>query len=222
MSKAAIYRITNTTNGKIYIGSTKNSPKKRWGEHTRRLRGQRHNNRYLQNAWSKSGPGAFLFEVIEVCEPEVQFEREQVHMDASGCLDREFGYNLAHRANGGGANHHSGEDNGNALLTEAQVGEIKIKLLAGAKLIDLASQYAVSIVAISHIMCDNTWRGIAEPEGWSKRPRREKKVTQEQAQEILILLGQGLSQARIGKLFGIGSSSVSRIKLRQGRWSSLS
>ena len=49
-----VYKIVNTVNGKIYIGSSKNIDR-RWNEHIRVLELNAHNNQHLQNAWNKYG-----------------------------------------------------------------------------------------------------------------------------------------------------------------------
>lgn len=61
-----IYKITNTKNGKFYIGSTINE-KRRKTIHFSKLRKNKHCNPHLQSAWNKYGETSFNFEIIEVC-----------------------------------------------------------------------------------------------------------------------------------------------------------
>lgn len=94
----AIYRIRNVINGKIYIGSSVNL-KKRWYEHRRQLCNGDHGNHYLQASWKKYGEEAFLFEIVEECDhldDAAMLDREQWHLDNSGCLKN--GYNIRPRA----------------------------------------------------------------------------------------------------------------------------
>lgn len=49
-----IYYITNTINGKFYVGSSKNI-KKRWARHIRDLNNNNHHNIYLQRSCNKYG-----------------------------------------------------------------------------------------------------------------------------------------------------------------------
>jgi group I intron endonuclease len=63
---AGIYKITNTTNGKYYLGSS-NSIKTRYGTHFSKLRRDDHPNKHLQASFNKYGEGAFIFEVVEDC-----------------------------------------------------------------------------------------------------------------------------------------------------------
>lgn len=65
--KSGIYRITNESNGRIYIGSTRLF-KARYSEHRSQLRNKRHQNKFLQADFNKCGEDVFLFEVIEVVD----------------------------------------------------------------------------------------------------------------------------------------------------------
>ena len=68
MSKVCgIYSITNTENGKRYIGSSVNIPK-RWNLHRWRLDKGEHHSPHLQNSWKKRGAEAFKFEVLLKCD----------------------------------------------------------------------------------------------------------------------------------------------------------
>lgn len=58
-----IYSITNTINGKRYIGMS-NNIKIRWRNHKTELKKNKHHSSKLQNAWNKYGKDAFKFEVL--------------------------------------------------------------------------------------------------------------------------------------------------------------
>jgi group I intron endonuclease len=60
-----VYKITNTVDGKVYIGSTATDMDTRWTTHRSALRGGKHYNAHLQRAWNKYGESAFTFEVVE-------------------------------------------------------------------------------------------------------------------------------------------------------------
>ena len=87
-----VYKITNMTNGKFYIGSSKDVAK-RWLQHQSDLNADKHGNPYLQNAWNKYGARNFKFEIIEECSTEVQFEREQFYLNKLNPFD-DNGYNI--------------------------------------------------------------------------------------------------------------------------------
>ena len=90
-----VYKITNLINGKIYVGSSKDI-KYRWCQHKTQLREGIHGNVYLQNAWNKYKEQNFIFEIIEECDPSVQFEREQYYLDTLHPFD-DNGYNIVRR-----------------------------------------------------------------------------------------------------------------------------
>lgn len=75
-NKSGIYQIRNKINNKIYISSTKNL-ERRCRLHFNALNRGDHENKYLQRAYNKQGKDDFIFEIIEFCEPQVQFEIEQ-------------------------------------------------------------------------------------------------------------------------------------------------
>lgn len=91
---SGIYAIKNRVNGKVYIGQTINL-ERRWIAHKSDLRLGRHDNDYLQKAWTKHGEEVFEFSVLEECKISSLTEREQYWMDALQALNRDHGYNLA-------------------------------------------------------------------------------------------------------------------------------
>ena len=95
---SGIYKIVNTGNGKKYVGSTVNV-KKRWNEHRRDLRQNKHHSPYLQRAWNKYGEDTFEFLIIEECEPvkKILIEREQFWIDTVHAYGK-TGYNVAKTA----------------------------------------------------------------------------------------------------------------------------
>lgn len=65
--KGVIYKIENLVNGKVYIGQTVQSPKRRESAHKRNLRKGIHDNDFLQKAWNKYGEENFKFSIVEKC-----------------------------------------------------------------------------------------------------------------------------------------------------------
>lgn len=74
---AYIYKITNITNSKIYVGSTIRKINRRWNIHKSQLRRGIHGNRYLQRSWNKYGENNFQFDILEECDESISIEREQ-------------------------------------------------------------------------------------------------------------------------------------------------
>jgi len=80
MKKIGVYQIE--LNGKIYVGSSSHSIKKRWDLHLHDLRKGNHHNPYLQNAFNKYGEDALMFSILEIVEtPEECIVVEQKYLD---------------------------------------------------------------------------------------------------------------------------------------------
>ena len=100
MSNSGIYRITNTKNGKFYIGSSKHIDR-RWWEHTNDLNKKQHINPKLQHAWTYYGANAFEFIVVESVDKSNLITREQFYLDTFTPYQRNIGYNISDKAIGG-------------------------------------------------------------------------------------------------------------------------
>lgn len=61
---AAVYKIINIKNSKVYIGSSVDI-RNRWNAHIRLLNKNKHHSYKLQGAWNKHGKDSFIFEIIE-------------------------------------------------------------------------------------------------------------------------------------------------------------
>jgi len=80
--KSGIYTITNTVNGKFYIGSASHLSM-RWNYHKSKMRGNKSDCRILQKAWNKYGEENFTFRIIElVADKKNLLEREQFYLDS--------------------------------------------------------------------------------------------------------------------------------------------
>lgn len=89
-----IYRIFNKVNNKCYIGSTINL-KSREYKHFWMLSKSIHDNVYLQKSFNKYGKDAFVFEVLEICDEQMLFDRENFYIKQFNACNSEFGYNQA-------------------------------------------------------------------------------------------------------------------------------
>ncbi len=107
-----IYKITNKLNGKTYIGQTDNI-ERRLAEHKQKRK------QTIDNYINVIGVENFDFEIIEECNIEELDEKEQYYINKYDT--KENGYNYQD----GGFNNSSGEGNGRAILTEADVIRIR-------------------------------------------------------------------------------------------------
>jgi group I intron endonuclease len=81
MMRCGIYKITNLSNGKMYIGSTKDFALRR-RTHFCHLRSGKHHSAKLQSAFNKHGADMFKFSTILVCAERDLIFYEQIIMDA--------------------------------------------------------------------------------------------------------------------------------------------
>lgn len=86
-----VYQITNTTDGKIYVGKSRDI-NKRWRNHRYQLKKGVHPNPHLQSAYQLDGAAAFVYAVLEECEFVVAERREAFHILALNAVAN--GYNL--------------------------------------------------------------------------------------------------------------------------------
>lgn len=101
-----IYKITNTANGKVYIGqSTRLS--RRLDEHQADLKNNHHHNQHLQNSYNKYG-NVFEIEIIEYCNDESELDDlERYYIAYYDAMNPIKGYN---KEDGGNLNKHMSEE----------------------------------------------------------------------------------------------------------------
>ena len=80
ISRAGVYQIINTANGKRYIGSSVNIWV-RWKTHTSSLRKGNHHNSHLQRAWNLYGELCFILAPLIFCENFELTRYEQAYLD---------------------------------------------------------------------------------------------------------------------------------------------
>jgi group I intron endonuclease len=87
----SVYLITNTVNGKVYVGKAAN-PKTRWYSHTHNAR--RGGTATLQKAIRKYGAGAFTMEILATCASDSEaLARERVEIATRKTRLYHIGYN---------------------------------------------------------------------------------------------------------------------------------
>lgn len=89
-----IYKITNTENGKVYVGQSVDIAK-RFKEHKKLLRKNAHINYRLQDDWNVYGEDAFSFDVVEKCRSAHLNEIEKHLIEEYDATNKDKGYNLS-------------------------------------------------------------------------------------------------------------------------------
>lgn len=89
-----IYQIKNLITSKVYVGSSKNIYK-RWQDHRRNLRLNKHHSPYLQASWNKYGEDCFKFSILEkVADIDKLFGRESEWIVKLKSINVDHGYNI--------------------------------------------------------------------------------------------------------------------------------
>lgn len=166
--KGIIYKITNTINGKVYIGQTIQSFKRRIKSHKSHLQSHKHHNELLQRAYDKYGWDVFEVEIIEKCDSENLDERERFWIDKYDATNHELGYNF--ESGGNALKKHNastikkfilssrGENN---KINANDIPDIKRRLIDGESLANVANDFKVSISCIYRIKNLQNWEYIA-------------------------------------------------------------
>jgi len=116
-----VYKISNSANGKFYIGSS-NNLKNRHRQHFQDLRANRHRNNLLQRAWNKYGEKSFSFEIICECKSALDaLDKEQFYLDTLAPFNRETGYNIRVEANSNAGC--SSSDDAKENIRRARIGK---------------------------------------------------------------------------------------------------
>jgi group I intron endonuclease len=124
MNNSGIYKITNKTNGKFYIGSSKHIDR-RWWEHTNDLIKNEHCNTKLQHAWNYHGKDAFEFTILENVDIDKLEEREVFYLKTFKPYMRDIGYNISDSYCGGNNfTNNSNKENIRKVLSDMHLGEL--------------------------------------------------------------------------------------------------
>lgn len=145
-----IYKYTNKSNGKIYIGRSQNITRRKW-QHLHDPSPYS----YFDQTLIAIGEDKFDFEIIEECNINELKEREKYWIKYYNCCvleNRKGGYNLTH-----GGEEYKSDENPWAKLSIIQVKEIIDKLInTKISIQDLAKEYKVHSNCISDINCCKT------------------------------------------------------------------
>ena len=115
-----IYKITNKTNGKIYIGQTRVTEPQRWQQHVWYANNCPNNDSILLcYAIRKYGKENFQREIIEECDNSQLNEREIYWINHYNSTDKNVGYNIT--LGGDAGNKYSDEDIEKAFVQEGSI-----------------------------------------------------------------------------------------------------
>jgi len=97
-----IYKVTNTVNGKVYVGKTTTTAEKRWYAHCDNAKYGRGGKCYFYRAILKYGKEKFTVEVIDQADTAADLSAKEIHWIASlRATESENGYNCLAGGEGG-------------------------------------------------------------------------------------------------------------------------
>lgn len=193
-----IYKITNTVNGKVYIGKSQNI-EKRFNDHIYGLnRGINHNS-HFQNAWNKYGEKNFKFEIIHTLknynEKEIS-DLEIYYISKYNSTNQDYGYNFQCGGQGGKLSERQKEEirrNSkfkNASLTEEQVIQIKLALYCLMDRHEIANIFDVDVCVIKAIAEVKTYYYVCEELNDEIKGLKRKLIT-ERNEKVIELYNRG-------------------------------
>jgi len=95
IDSCGVYKIVNTVTGQCYVGQSQRV-KKRLKEHFRLLRGNKHTNPHLQNAYNKYGADAFYGALEVECEDLNELDAlEEAFLKGDAWFEEKTVYNIA-------------------------------------------------------------------------------------------------------------------------------
>jgi group I intron endonuclease len=92
MFGSGIYKITQISTGRVYVGSSVDISK-RLKTHSNALKKGIHHNSRIQAAYNETGEGSFIYEVLEVCKIKEMIERENFWIRELNAVEE--GFNIA-------------------------------------------------------------------------------------------------------------------------------
>lgn len=223
---AIIYKFTNKTNGKSYIGQT-TRPKERYIAHKCHYNKSNYEDydKKFYRALRKYGWENFTYEILEECDDDgkVLTEKEQYYIDKFDSIEN--GYNTIGAVE---SKYYTTEQKEalseishlkNASLSYEEVEDIRTRYLKGEKPSEVYKDYEDRLRNYYSFM--NIWTGARYgyimPEVFNIRENRVK-LDYDKAQDIRFLYKElGYTYKQIAELYGIGQSTV-RDVIRERTW----
>lgn len=181
-----IYKITNNITGKMYVGKTSTTLKKRWKHHC--YQGKSNRCIYLKNAIKKYNKENFSHEIIEECSKDIVDSREIYWIAKLNTL-APLGYNLRGGGDSGAIHPDTKKKMSEAALGKPKPEKVKVKIAKTLKGTKKSKTHAANIKKAA-IKRGLSKRGIKRPEfsdEWKEnmsKAKRGKKLSESHKKAI--------------------------------------
>lgn len=187
-----IYKVTNRINNKVYIGQTIQPLKDRWYRHcAKKSLKKAEMNMHIKRAILKYGKENFDVEVLEECDTSLLNKRERYYIN---CFDSYHnGYNSTLGGQGGAK----------PLQTSEEVQKAVIELYKyGFSLRSISDEYHIDKMTV---------KGILIKHNIPLRTSKTYKLSQEDREEIIAKINEGISRKQIMEEYHISKSYLSQL-----------
>ena len=215
MPTSGIYKITNTLNGRVYVGQSCNI-ENRLAAHRRYLVRGVHENQRLQRAWNKYGPDCFAFDVIEAVNDNAELtDREQYWIDALNASGV-GGYNMCPAAGSCKGYKHSEESiskrRGRSPWNKGAIGQYKLGPASEDRKMKIGhAQKGAKNHNFGKTIPDEVKQKIRDALSGSRCYLA--KLDEQKVREIKLALAGGAVGAELARKYGVANAQISAIKL---------
>lgn len=233
MLMSGVYAITNTANGKRYIGSTKRL-KDRAKAHATTLRAGRHHCRPLQSEWDEYGESSFVFEPLVVCGLSELQLYEQRALDAcrspynvlrSVCSNREavpteetrISAKMRQRWSDPNERERMSATIKRALMDDDKRGRILTAIREAAGRPDVRrkrSEISKKVWADEgrrRRMSEVQRARLSSPDARARLSAAKRILSDEQVRDVRLMLKEGISMLKISKRLGLSTGLICNI-----------
>lgn len=187
-----IYKVTNSINGKIYIGQTIQSVKDRWYRHCGKSSlSKEEMGMHIKRAILKYGKENFTVETIEDCDSSLLDEKERYYISYYNSYKN--GYNETLGGQSGGRPLQVSDEDQNTIVSMYK---------EGASLRGIARKFNIDHAAV---------KKVVERHGLKLRKTRTYKFSSEQRQAIVDAVKCGTPRKEIMNKYGISKGYLSSL-----------
>lgn len=210
-----IYVITNKVNNKVYIGQSENI-ELRFNQHLTMLKGNRHTNKHMQNAYNKYGEENFGFDTLYIAKDNEDLNHlESLFISLYKTNNQEIGYNKTSGGEGYLLNNEikkkiSINSRGkNSDLDFNTVRHIKMAVACGMDRSEVANLFKISKRRITDIVIGKNFYYI-HPELNDIIHHLKQEMIDKRNMSIIKLYDEGFKICEICKLHNLSQSVVEK------------